>query len=392
MRIGYLTYGLDRAPTGIGRYAIEQLRALAALPGAPELVLLTTEAEDKHGLWDAFEHHSLAGCRLLPALMTLGNAAISLAARRYALEIVHDPNGVAPFLGPAAGARRIVTIHDAFAYVHPESHNRLDNWRFRWMLPAAAHRADMVLTDSDNSRHDLLRYLRLPDQRVQVIYCGVDAGFQPIADTPQRRAVLERYGIRPPYLLYLGGINARKNIAGLLAAYAQVREHYPAVQLVIGGKRQWATGPIDTALMQLGLEPYVHFTGYMADSDLPALYSAAEAFVFPSLYEGFGLPPLEALACGTPVITSNASSLPEVVGNAALMVDPFDVGALAVAIERALVDTTLRAELRRRGIERAAQLSWHGAARAMLEVYQQVLGSVPYTTLRHHSHNQGRLP
>ncbi|HEX6292750.1 MAG TPA: glycosyltransferase family 1 protein [Herpetosiphonaceae bacterium] len=374
MRIGYLTYGLDRAPTGIGRYAVELLRALAALPGAPDIVMLTTEREDRHDLWSRFERHHVPGCRLLPALMTLGNAALSDAARRYRLDLLHDPNGIAPFFGPRAGARRVVTIHDAFAFVYPETHNRLDNWRYHAMLTRAARRADMVLTDSDHSRQDLKRYLAIPDANLRLIHCGLDPRFQPVGDDHERRAVLARYGIQPPYLLYVGGINARKNIARLLEAFARVRERHAALKLVIGGKRQWQTGAIDATFERLALHEHVQFTGYLADADLPALYSAAEVFVFPSLYEGFGLPPLEALACGTPVVTSNASSLPEVVGDAALTVDPYAVDALATAIQRALTDAALRADLRQRGLSRARQFTWQRAAREVFEVYQHVLG------------------
>jgi glycosyltransferase involved in cell wall biosynthesis len=382
MRIGYLTYGLDRAPTGIGRYAIELARALAAQPGATEIVLLTTEREDRHGLWSQFERHALAGCHLLPALMTYGNAAIAEATRRYRLDVVHDPNGIAPFLGPRLGARRLVTIHDAFAYVHPETHNRLDNWRYRWMLPSAARRADLVLTDSEHSRGDLVRYLRLPAAQVRAIPLGAEPRFRPVDDTPARRAILERYGITSPYLLYVGGINARKNIAGLFEAYARVRARHPELALVVGGKRQWQTGEIDAAFTRLGLENNVLFTGYVGDADLPALYSAAAAFVFPSLYEGFGLPPLEAMACGAPVIASASSSLPEVVGDAALTADPHDIGGLAAAIERVVGDAELRAELRRRGIARAARFSWQRTARETLAAYQQALGHVSYALPR----------
>src|SRR6266508_2410413 len=373
MRVGYLTYGLDRAPTVIGRYAVELLRALVALPNCPEIVLLTTEREDRHGLWDAFEHHTLPGCRLLPALMTFGNLALSWACRRYELEIVHDPNGIAPLLGPGADTRRIVTLHDAFAYVYPETHNRLDNWRYRSMLPRALRNADMVLTDSDHSRRDLKRYLALPDANLQVIPLGVDPRFQPLADGEVRRAALSRYGITRPYLLYLGGINARKNIAQLFTAYARIRERHPDLLLVIGGKRQWRTGEIDTAFRRLDLASHVHFTGYVADADLPALYSAAELFVFPSLYEGFGLPPLEAMACGTPVVTSNVSSLPEAVGDAALLVDPHDPASIADGIQRAVTDDRVRCELVGKGLARARQFSWADSVAQIRRIYFEVL-------------------
>jgi glycosyltransferase involved in cell wall biosynthesis len=373
MRIGYLTYGLDRAPTGIGRYAVDLLQAMATLPGAPEIVLLTTEREDPLGLWRQFEHYSLPGCRLLPALMTIGNLALALAAWRYKLDLIHDPNGIAPFFALGPHTRRVVTICDAFAYIYPEAHNRLDNWRYRWQLPLAARQADGVLTISACSRRDLVRHMGLAEQRVAVTHCAADTRFAPMPDGAERRAILARYGITSPFLFYVGGLNARKNIARLLEAYARLRVDFPAVRLVIGGKRQWRAGEIDEAFQRLALEGHVHFTGYVDDADLPALYSAAECFVFPSLYEGFGLPPLEAMACGAPIVTSNVSSLPDVVGDAALTVDPYDVPALTAAISRVLSDAGLRAALRERGLARAASFTWERAARETLAVYQQAL-------------------
>lgn len=372
MRIGFLTYGLDRTPTGIGRYAIELLHALADIPHAPEIVLLSTEQEDKHGLWQKFEHYALPGCHLLPGLLTIGNLALSHAIQRYHLDIVHDPNGIAPFLGPALGAKRIVTIHDAFAYVYPQTHNRLDNWRYRVMLPVAARQAGAVLTVSHCSATDLTRYLKINTQRIKVIPNGIDMQFQPRPASQERQAILDRYGIQSPYILYLGGLNARKNIARLFAAYAQLRQTRPDVQLVIVGKRQWQTAEMDAALKQLDLGPFVHFTGYVVDADLPALYSAAEVFAFPSLYEGFGLPPLEAMACGTPVVTSNSSSLPEVVADAALTVDPYDIAGLAHALWQLLEDQSLRTLLRQRGLERSRLFSWERAARETIHVYEEL--------------------
>ncbi|HEX5415069.1 MAG TPA: glycosyltransferase family 1 protein [Chloroflexota bacterium] len=372
-RVGFLTYGLDRAPTGIGRYAVELLRALARLPAQPEVVLLTTEAANPFGLGETFEHHALPGCRLLPALLTVGNAALSLAARRYRLDLLHDPNGIAPFFGPAAGARRVVTIHDAFAYVCPEEHNRLDNWRYHALLPRAARRADAVITVSNCSRDDLASHLELAPGRIAVIAEGVDPRFRPVSDGGERRAALARYGVSPTYLLYVGAINGRKNLPCLLEAYARLRAEGPAIPLVIVGKRQWHTTEIGATLARLGLEGKVHFTGYVDDADLPALYSAAAAFVFPSLYEGFGLPPLEAMACGTPVVTSRASAIPEVVGDDAVLVDPLDVDAIAVGIRRVLEHPAEAAALRERGLARARQFTWDRAARETVALYRQIL-------------------
>jgi len=334
MRVGYLTYGLDRDPAGIGRYTVALLEALATLPDAPQLVLLTTERDNARWLGGQFERHALPGCSRLPALMTAGQGLVSLAAH----------------------------------------HNRLDNWRYHWQLPRALRRVDAVITVSACSRRDILAHFGLSPKRIAVIPEGVEPRFRPVPDSPERRAALARYGVAPPFLLYLGGINARKNLSRLLEAYARLRERHPRLRLVIGGKRQWQAGEIMATFARLALGDAVCFTGYVEDADLPALYSAAEVFVFPSLYEGFGLPPLEAMACGTPVVTSTVSALPEVVGDAALTVDPHDVPGLAAAIERALTDDGLRATLRRRGLTRAGQFTWHRAARETLALYDRILG------------------
>ena len=374
MRVGIITYGLDRSPTGIGRYTVTLIRALAALPAGPEIVLLTTESHDPHGLWREFEHHALPGCRLLPALMTIGNAACRWAARRYRLDLIHDPNGVAPFL-LLGRTPSVVTIHDAVSYVYPAAHNRLDNWRYHWLLPQAIRRTTAVLTDSQHSAHDLGRYLAVPAAKLQVVYPALDAGWQPVAPGPARAATLARYGVTAPYLLYVGALNARKNIARLLESFALARAAFPCYQLVIAGQRQWQTAAIDAAFARFELGPHVHFTGYVADGDLSALYSGAAAFVFPSLYEGFGLPPLEAMACGVPVIASNVASLPEAVGDAALLVDPTDVAALAAALTRLLTSAPLQAELRARGFGQAARFPPAAMAEQVLAVYRRILGA-----------------
>jgi glycosyltransferase involved in cell wall biosynthesis len=199
--------------------------------------------------------------------------------------------------------------------------------------------------------------------------------FRPIKGVDLIGAALARYQIVQPYLLYIGGINARKNIARLLQGFAQVHTRHPQLRLVIGGKRQWQTSEIDAVFRQLDLGEAVHWTGYVRDEDLPALYSGAAAFLFPSLYEGFGLPVLEAMACGTPVITSNVSSLPEVAGDDAILVDPYDVGAIAAAIDRVFEQPDLAARLREQGLMRARQFTWERAGRQTVAVYESVLSA-----------------
>jgi glycosyltransferase involved in cell wall biosynthesis len=373
MHIGYVTYGLDRSPTGIGRYAVHLVDALARLPNAPRITLLTTERSDPAHLWDRFARQPLPVCRLLPALATLGNVAVSAAAARYKFDLIHDPNGISPFLSPHFGTRRIVTIHDAIPFVMPEPQNGFDNWRFRTLLPLAVRHADRVLTDSASSRADLLRYLPLSDDKVRAIPCGVEERFCPIRDSAERAGILARYAITEPYILYVGSLGQRKNLLRLVEGFAQIQTRHPAIRLVLGGKGLQQNAPLQQLLDRLGLGNAIRFTGYLDDADLPAIYSAAKLFVFPSLYEGFGMPPLEAMACGTPTLTANTSSLPEVVGDAALTFDPTDSEALADALDRALTDDQLRAALRERGLQRAAQFTWCETARQTLAQYEELL-------------------
>jgi glycosyltransferase involved in cell wall biosynthesis len=304
--------------------------------------------------------------------MTLGNLRIPELMDCQGIDALHDPNGIAPFLGDRGTRAFIVTLHEAFAYVHPSSHNWLDNWRYRWYLPYAVKRANAVITVSECSRCDLIAHLAIDPEKIEVIPEGVHSRFRDGHHGVDSPRILSRYGISPPYFLYVGALNARKNVPRILHAFDQVRANHPEMQLVLGGKRQWKSSEIDETFDRLALGDSVRFTGYIDDEDLPVLYSSALAFLFPSLYEGFGLPPLEAMACGTPVITSNVSSLPEVVGNAAMLVDPKDVASLAHGMELLVTDTRLRSNMGERGIQQASGFSWETAARRTLQVYDLV--------------------
>lgn len=380
MRVGFISYSLDVGLTGIGRYMTQLMSALQAIKDV-DVVMLATEKSDPYNLWSTFETYHLPFCRYAPALMSWGNLVLPVVAKRSGLDVIHDPNGVAPFLGPALGVRRVVTIHDAVPFRFPAQHNRLDNWRFRMMLPLAARCADAVITVSASARQDLAHFLRLHEHKIYLTGEAAGSEFAP-ASPEAVAAVLTRLGVQQPYLLYLGGLNGRKNVERLLAAFAEVRRAHPALTLVIVGKRQWRAEGIEVALAQHELEPYVRFTGYLPDADVPLLYSGATAFVFPSLYEGFGLPVLEAMACGAPVVTSNVSSLPEVAGDAALLVDPCDTAAIAAAIRRIIEEPGLAERLRTRGLARAAQFSWERTAEETLAVYHRLNEEQPSGTFR----------
>jgi glycosyltransferase involved in cell wall biosynthesis len=268
--------------------------------------------------------------------------------------------------------RSVFTLHDLAFRLYPETHTALNRWFLNVMMPRFLQAADAVIAVSEHTKRDALRAYNLDEAKVRVIYEGVNPRFRPAP--PEAVAVIRRkYGLPERFILSVGTIEPRKNLETALAAYRTLKEGGAAHRLVIAGKKGWLYRGFFRRLREEGLEGEVVFLGFVPDDDLPPLYGGADLFLFPSLYEGFGLPPLEAMACGAPVICSDSSSLPEVVGDAALLVPPLDVRAWAEALRRLLGDADLRADLQARGLARAREFSWARAARATVEVYQQVM-------------------
>jgi len=364
MRAGIIHYGLDRETAGIGRYTAELTAALVG-QGLPI-----------HRLWagrrpSGAEGAMLPGAYLLPGLLTVGQGAIAHLVRRLGLDVVHDPTGVMP-LALVRGAARVVTVHDAFPYTCARTSTTLDWLIYHAWLPRALPAADAVITDSMQSREDIVKHLRVTPERVTVVPLAADRRFRPV-NPATVASVLQAHGVAQPYILYVGALESRKNLPRLLEAYAQLRQWSTKWRLVIVGARKWKFSPIFETVQRLGLEPHVTFTGYVADEHLPALYAGADLFAFPSLYEGFGLPVLEAMACGTPVVTSNTSSLPEVAGDAAILVDPNSVGQIAEAMRSVLSQPTLAAELIEKGPARSGLFTWERTAQETIDVYRQAL-------------------
>ena len=377
MRIGLITYGLDRPFTGTSRYSLELAQALAALGEPLELFLLAAGGLGPLADQAGFQKVPLTGCRLLPSLMTLGSTLLPGLARRYRLDILHDPTGVAPFAFGTGPARPVVTIHDVFPWSCPGNSSLLDDLIYRSWLPRILPKGKQsLITVSQQSRQDIENYLRVGRPRLEVIPPGIGAEFRLLTPDLVREHLTNHFGISRPYVLFVGLLTQRKNIGRALQAFARIALEFPRLIFVIAGPRSWKQTPIEAIVESLHISDRVLLTGPVTDSDLPDLYNGAELFVFPSLYEGFGFPPLEAMACGTPVVTSNLSSLPEVAGQAALLVDPYDVDAIARAMRRVLQDPALAAELKARGLAQAAQFTWERTARETLGVYQKALGGV----------------
>ncbi|MEJ5197831.1 MAG: glycosyltransferase family 1 protein [Anaerolineae bacterium] len=285
-------------------------------------------------------------------------------------DVLFVPAHVLPLVHPR---RSVVTVHD-LGYLHyPEAHRPADRRYLDWSTRWNARQATVVLADSQATKDDLVRAYGVHPDKVRVVYLGRDETLAPVRDGERLAAVREHYGIGGRYLLYVGTLQPRKNLARVIAAFARVagRPALADVQLVLAGKRGWLYDDLFAQVERLGLSGRVLFPGYVAADDLPALLSGALAFVFPSLYEGFGIPVLEAGACEVPVITSNTSSLPEVAGDAALLVDPHDVDAIADAMFRLITDPDLRDELIRRGRENVKRFSWEKCARETLPVLEE---------------------
>ena len=280
------------------------------------------------------------------------------------IDVMHTPVMLVP---PSPKVPLVVTVHDMTAWLFPELHTARTAWLTRLAFRAARRRGAYFLADSSSTAADLMRIGRVRSDHIAVVPLAADGRFRRV-EAPR---VLARYGLDRPYYLYVGTLEPRKGIDSLLTAFAQLSER--DVHLVIVGKKGWMFETLDAKVSALGLESRVTFTGFVPDEDLPALISSSLAFVYPSVYEGFGLPVLEAMQCGAPVITSQVSSLPEVAGDAALMTQPGDIDGLALAMRRVLREPGLRDELRERGFAQAAKFSWERTAALTADAYHHVL-------------------
>ncbi|MBN1422979.1 glycosyltransferase family 4 protein [Candidatus Fermentibacteria bacterium] len=287
------------------------------------------------------------------------------------VELLHSPGYTAPYV---PGIRLCVTIHDMSFLTHPHFHTE-ENRKFCMVQSLRAARlADAILCDSQSTADDVRRYLHVPLDRLFVIPGAAGPEFRRLEDSQAIALTLLRLGITENFLLFVGSVEPRKNLSALIEAFARLKLGSQRPEwLVIAGGTGWKNEQIYERVRELKLEHAVRFLGYLPVEDLVVLYNACRAFVYPSLYEGFGLPVLEAMSCGAPVVSSGVSSLPEVAGDAALLIDPHDGDALVEAMEAVLDDAGLRATLRAKGVEQASRFSWEQTARLTVEVYQRFL-------------------
>jgi glycosyltransferase involved in cell wall biosynthesis len=356
---------------GIGTYIRNLLRQLARLDQDTEFVMLC-RPEDREALATLAENFR-------PVVETAGNYSVAeqlsvpLALGRESVTLFHAPHYVLP---PLVRCPSVVTIHDCIHLMFPQYlPNRLALAYARTSIRLAARRATRVMTVSESSKRDILRYVDIEPEKIAVIYNAYNErfGVEPREEDVVR--VRERYQLHDEFVLYAGNVKPHKNLERLIQAFDLVhRRGLGHLKLVIIGDDVSKYASLRRAVHKYQLHQYVRFLGHLPEETLAVMYRLAGVFVFPSLYEGFGLPPLEAMASGTPVVTSNISSLPEVAGDAAVLVDPYDPQAIADGIHRVLTDPQLRESLRRKGLARARQFSWEASARRIRDIYAEANG------------------
>ena len=359
-----------RQTAGIGRYTRGLVAALAKIDPENTYTLFCAGQAPEPTDWPP--NFSVRASNVPARWLTAGwhRLGLPFPAERLtgACDIFHSPDFALP---PLREARGVVTVHDLSFLRFPDQADPALRDYLQRIVPRAIERATRVLADSENTKADLVALLSVSPEKISVVPAGVEPRFRPVRDTVKLNAVRARYKLPQWFILAVGTLEPRKNLARLISAYAQLRRQTGLPHaLVIAGKEGWLFQGIYDRVAGEGLADHVHFPGFVADEDLPALYTLADLLAFPSLYEGFGLPPLEAMACGTPVVSSNNSSLPEAVGAAALQVDAEDVDGLADAMARVLGNANLRIRLADLGHAQAARFTWAEAAGKLLEAYR----------------------
>lgn len=375
-----LSFAASYRQAGVSRYIAELLRAFAAGgDGAHEYTVFAGPARPPGAFASLgiapggglrWRHSRLPTARP-PVRIAWEQVAGPVAARRARLDLLHGPVNVLPLGAPCPG---VVTVHDLAFLAYPAAFHPAKRRYLALLTALSLRRAARAIAVSSFTRDEIVRRLGVPAAKVAVVPNAADASFAPRPAGEVARFRAER-GLPTRMILSVGTLEPRKNLVGLLQAFARVAPATDATLVVVGAKG-WLYDELFARLDALGLAGRVRFAGRVPDGELPLWYNAAEVFVYPSRYEGFGLPPLEALACGVPVVTSDAASMPEVVGDAAILADPADPVALAAALARVLDDAGLRAALRERGPRRAAQFSWARTAAATRAVYDEVLSGL----------------
>jgi glycosyltransferase involved in cell wall biosynthesis len=369
-----MRFGIDArlvyySKAGIGQYIIHLVEGLAEIDPENEYLLLQSRKDrsiitnhsnfQRVTVWTP-SHHRFEQFALYAETLRLG------------LDLLHSPDFIPP---RHIRCKSVITVHDLAFLLYPHFLTR-EAARFYGHIDQAVRWADHIIADSENTKQDTMEHLGVPEDKITVVHVAADPAYQPVNRETARAFVQQAYGLDGPYLLFVSTIEPRKNLPTLLHGLRQLLDCYRVdAKLVVVGSKGWLWNDSLEHIELLGLEEDVRVLGRVPTPDLVQLYNAAEALVHPAFYEGFGLTPLEAMLCGTPVVASNVASIPEVVGDAALLIDPNNVDELAVSLWRVLTDSELREEMISKGFRQAQRFSWERAARETLDIYIQTVRS-----------------
>ena len=362
----------EEAP-GIGHYASQLIRHLFEIDKKNQYVLFFDRRVNDRDISQYkkakveikyFPFHQYK--KFLPGIYS--EMLITASLKKEKLDVFHSPKHSIP---STYRNKNLITVHDLATFKHPKLFSRKRISQSKKALSATLKRCQKIIAVSESTKNDLNEIFKIPKRKIEVVYNGLDRIFFSPPREEEMRKVLNKYKVKGKYILFLGTLEPRRNIPRLLEAYASLkRKESLDYQLVLAGKEGWLASEFKQMVSDFDLRKEVIFTGYVPPKELNSLIRKAEIFVSPSIYEGFGMPVIEAMACGVPVITSNVSSLPEIAGEAALFVSPYDIGGLAGTIRRLLRDKKLQVELKEKGQKQARQFSWPKCAQETLKVYE----------------------
>lgn len=377
MRIGIDASSLLKEWSGVGTYSYNLLKNLFKIDGENEYRLFFYSLKGSLKRCPSFDnsnvkayHYRIPGKLLLKAWQWFNSPPVETFLGK--IDIFHSINF---HIMPQHKGKKIVTFHDLYFFIEPQNTERFGGRYFLITLPKRIKEVDMVIAVSQSTKQDIMKFLGIPEERIRVIYEAVDESFREIKDRDAIEKIKTKYKIEGDYLFFVGTLEPRKNLIRLVEAFAMLKRggHFP-FKLVLAGKTGWAIDGLFRKIEDLGIKGEIIFSGYVVPEDLPYLYNGAEIFVFPSLYEGFGLPVLEAMGCGIPVLTSKKSSLPEITRGAAILIDPMNVEEIAKGMRMLIENESLRNEMVVRGLQRVKDFSWRRTAEETLRLYREVGG------------------
>jgi glycosyltransferase involved in cell wall biosynthesis len=367
MKIGIDAHTLGSRSSGNESYCLQLLQDLAQTDcGSDRYIIYFTRG---HGLpkIPVAEHFAFKRIRPVNPFIRIP-FSFPIEFQRESLDVFHAQY----ILPPLCNCRSVVSIHDIIFERFPQFFPRFETYRSKLLMPWSARRADHVVTLSEFSKAEIVNRYHIDPEKVSVIYEAPRDEFHSLDREDCQKQIAKNYGVEPPFVLYLGRLQARKNVLRLVEAFAKLLSRGIKQKLVIVGKQDWRAERVTARVTELGLSNKIIFTGYVDWEDVPIFYNAADLFVFPSICEGFGIPVLEAMACGVPVVTSYGSSLEEVAGGAAILADPYSVDSIADAMARVLAHPDLKLSLQQQGLKRAAEFNGRRKAAQTMAVYQKV--------------------